>query len=176
MRLNTKQKNKLLSWVAEGLDSGVINKNASKFDPPFSVSRQQVDYYRKTRQIKVKELKENFEESGLNEGLARVEVRVGKLKILADLLEIDLFEKKDIWLADRKGVGTTGEIFDFFKLNKAEMDVYRGILDDIAQEVGGRINKVALTDPTGEKEYGSDVRNIILSKLLPDLTLDGEEG
>jgi len=35
---------------------------------------------------------------------------------------------------------------------------------------------LGLTDPTGEKEYGSDVRNIILSKLLPDLTLDGEEG
>ena len=35
---------------------------------------------------------------------------------------------------------------------------------------------LGLTDPTGEKEYGSDARNIILSKLLPDLTLDGEEG
>ena len=35
---------------------------------------------------------------------------------------------------------------------------------------------LGLTDPTGTKEYGSDARNIILSKLLPDLTLDGEEG
>ena len=39
-----------------------------------------------------------------------------------------------------------------------------------------RLIKVAPTDPTGTKEYGSDARNIILSKLLPDLTLDGEEG
>ena len=35
---------------------------------------------------------------------------------------------------------------------------------------------LGLTDPTGEKEYGSDIRNIILGKLLPGLTLDGEEG
>lgn len=169
MRLNQKQKRILLSWVAEGLDSGVINKNASEFVQPFSVSRQQVDYYRKKSKIKVKVMKENYEDSGLKEGLARVEVRVGKLKQLAGLLEIDLFEKQDIWLADRKGVGTTGEIFDFFKFNKAEIDAYRGVLDDIAKETGGRIMKIAPTDPTGEKEYGADIRDIVRSKLLPEL-------
>jgi len=35
---------------------------------------------------------------------------------------------------------------------------------------------LGLTDPTGEKEYGSDIRDIILGKLLPDLATDGEEG
>ena len=39
-----------------------------------------------------------------------------------------------------------------------------------------RLIKVAPTDPTGTKEYGSDVRNIILSKLLPELTAGEEEG
>ena len=35
---------------------------------------------------------------------------------------------------------------------------------------------LGLTDPTGEKEYGSDVRDIIRSKLLSDLATGEEEG
>jgi len=36
--------------------------------------------------------------------------------------------------------------------------------------------QIAPTDPTGTKEYGSDARDAILSKLLPGLTLRDEEG
>jgi len=33
--------------------------------------------------------------------------------------------------------------------------------------------KIAFTDPTGEKEYGSDARDIVLGKLLPEI-VNGE--
>ena len=34
--------------------------------------------------------------------------------------------------------------------------------------------KISPTDPTGQKEYGADVRNILISKLLPDFTGESE--
>ena len=39
-----------------------------------------------------------------------------------------------------------------------------------------RLLKIAPTDPTGTKEYGSDIRDVILSKLLPSLAAGNEEG
>ena len=178
MRLKKAHVEVLLTWIAEGLHTGEINDRAAVFELPFNVSRQQVDHYRKTRHAKIMDLIESYENKALNEGLARVAVRVGKLQRLAELLEDDLFRKSKVWLEDKKGVGTgdIAEIYDFFKFNKGEIDAYRGVLDDIASEVGGRINKVALTDPTGEKEYGADIRDIIFSKLLSDLAPSSEEG
>lgn len=36
--------------------------------------------------------------------------------------------------------------------------------------------KISPTDPTGMREYGADARSIILSKLIPELTSESEEG
>lgn len=50
-------------------------------------------------------------------------------------------------------------------------------LNNQARDRGyGKPLLIAPTDPTGTKEYGSDVRNFIYGKLLPDLTSPGEEG
>ena len=176
MRLKKEQIEAVCNWVAEGLESGEIEKRGKAFIQPFDISRQQVNYYRRTRHQQITELKETYENKALNTGLARVCIRVQRLQRLASLLEDDLFEKELTWVEDRKGVGTgsVAEIYDFYRFNSAEIETYRGILDDIAKEVGGRVMKIAPTDPTGTKEYGADARSALIGKLIPGFTLIGE--
>ena len=178
MKLKKAHKEILLTWIAEGFLTDEINDRAAEFEQPFNVSREQVAYYRRSRNEKIKELKESYENKALNTGLARKGVRVQKLQRLAALLEHDLFAKGLTWVEDKKGVGSgdIAEIYDFEEFNKSEIDAYRGVLDDIAKEMGHRVLKVAPTDPTGTKEYGSDARDAIISKLLPGLALGDEEG
>ena len=158
-QLKKKQKAALLMWIAAGLKTPEINKRAAKFKSPFKVSRQQVNYYRRTREHDIKALDKLSETRALIEGYATAEHRVYKLGLLAALLEKDLLGAF-LWLEDKKGVGfgEDGEIFDYLKFNAAEVIQFRGVLDDIAKEVGGRILKV---DPTGQEfklivEYAND--------------------
>ena len=147
MKLNKAHKEILLTWIAEGLQSNEINDRAALFHSPFNVSRTQVDYYRKSRHDKISELKESYENKALNTGLARKGIRVAKLQRLAQLLEDDLFRKRLTWVEDRKGVGsgTVAEVYDFLRFNKAEVDAYRDVLDDIAKETGGRVLNISLS-------------------------------
>jgi len=79
-------------------------------------------------------------------------VRVEKLKQLAELMELDLFGQL-LWVDRFKSVGG-GPNFQTFtekEFNKAEVDAYSRILDDIAKELGHRVHKTELsTDPTGD--------------------------
>ena len=142
----------MLKWVAEGLRTDEINDKASVFEPPFDVSRQQVDYYRKTRKQDIAVILSVSEDSALKEGYALKEYRVYKLSMLAALLEKDLFGGF-IWLDQSKGIGSgdIAEILDYEEFNTAEIAQYRGLLDDIAKEVGGRIQK---TEHSGEMKIG----------------------
>jgi len=171
MKLNKAQKKAVISWVVEGLRSDEVNDRAAVFKQPFSVSKQQVDYYRKSRHKKMEVLREEHENDAINTGLALVAVRVQRLQRLADMMWHDIEVKKLLWLKDKKGIGfgEAAEIYEFEKFNKAEIDSYRGVLDDIAKEVGDRVHKIAPTDPTGKIEYAADARSAIASKLLPEL-------
>ena len=139
MRLKKTQKEAVLEWVAEGLQTDEINARASEFRPAFDVSRQQVDYYRKTRAQDIKAIKSVDELNALTTGLALKENRVSRLQQLAALMEKDLFGGF-LWTDEVKGVGSgdIAEIVDYEEFNKAEVDAYRGVLDDIAREVGDR--------------------------------------
>jgi hypothetical protein len=150
MRLKKSQKEKVLEWVAEGLQTDEINSRAAGLDDSFSVSRQQVDYYRKTRNADIKAIRSVSEKSALVEGYAIKETRVYKLSILAAMMEKDLFGGF-LWTDDVKGVGSgdIAEIVDYELFNSAEVIQYRGVLDDIAKEVGGRILKSELTGKDG---------------------------
>ena len=150
MRLKKRQKEAVLKWLAEGLQSTEINSRAAKFKPPFSVSRQQVDYYRKTRNKDLKIIRSINERNAIAEGYALKEHRVYKLSVLAALLESDLFGGF-IWLDQVKGVGSgdIAELVEYEEFNAAEIIQYRGVLDDIAKETGGRIH---LTDVTSKGE------------------------
>jgi len=146
MRLKKAQKEKTLEWVAAGLQTDEINARAAEFDPPFDVSRQQVDYYRKTRETDLRAIRSVSEISALVEGYALKEHRVYKLSILAALMEKDLFGGF-IWTDQVKGVGSglIAEIVDYEEFNASEVVQYRGVLDDIAKEVGGRVQKTDVT-------------------------------
>lgn len=146
MQLKRKQKVMLLSWIAEGLGTPEINELAAKFKPPFSVVKQQVDYYRRTRNVELDTIRRMDEREALAEGYAKKEERVHKLSILAALLENDLFGGM-LWLDDVKGVGAGAAAItvDFEKFNDGEVAAYRGLLDDIAKEVGGRVTKQDIT-------------------------------
>lgn len=154
MRLQKSQKSALLEWVAAGLESGQINRLAGEFDPRFSVSRAQVDYYRKTRKVNIKELSESGEVDALVTGLSQKGERVKRLQLLAAMMEEDLFGGV-LWTEQVKSIGSgfNQERIEYEEFNAGEVQQYRGLLDDIAREVGGRIQKVAPTTPDGENPY-----------------------
>lgn len=152
MKLNKKQREQLLVWVAEGLESGEINKRAAKFKPAFQVTRQQVDHYRKTREVSIEEIKEQGETSALTTGLALKENRVKMLQDLANLLVTDIFKDGLLWTENAKGLGSgpAFERYDYKEFNAAEVRELRGVLEDIASEVGERVKKQELTGKDGK--------------------------
>ena len=68
------------------------------------------------------------------------------------------------------GTGPFQERVEFEEFNTAEVSQYRGVLDDIAKEIGDRVQKIAPTDPTGQLPYDP---SSVLRKLLPELTAAG---
>lgn len=143
MRLRKSQKEAVLKWIVEGLQSDEINDRAATFAPPFRVSRQQVDYYRKTRAVEIASLIAAGEQEALSEGLALVAERVKKLKQLGAIIETDIFGGF-LWLDDVKGVGsgTAAQVVDFEKFNAAEVKAYLEVLDAIAKEMGQRTQTI----------------------------------
>ncbi len=136
--------------MTAGYRSDEINSRAADFDPAFTVSRRQVNYYRKTRGIDTKRLEEAGEHAALHTGLALVAERVKKLKELAALLEDDIFGDL-LWTDNVKGVGSgpIATIVDYEEFNAAEVVAYRGVLDDIAKEMSQRIQRQELTGADG---------------------------
>lgn len=154
MRLRKAQKEKLLEWIASGIKTDEINSLAGEFRPPFSVTRQQVDGYRKRRDVSIKAIQEIDENNALSTGLALKENRVADLQKLAQLMKKDLFGGF-LWTEETKGVGSgeAAEIIDYDVFNAAEVSAFRGVLDDIAKETGGRVQKseIKLDDLTDEE-------------------------
>jgi len=133
------------------LQTDEINKRATDFKAPFFVSRQQVDYYRKSRKINIEAIKTIDEKNALTTGLSLKENRVIKLQQLAVLMEKDLIDNGFLWVEDVKGVGSgmAAQVVDFERFNSAEVEQYRRVLDDIAKETGGRVQKQELTGKDG---------------------------
>lgn len=85
----------------------------------------------------------------INYGLSLDYERIRKLKRMADLLEDQLYERDsegnliNLWVADVKqiGSGKDAEQVDIERFNSPLITQLRGVLDDIAKEVGGRIAK-----------------------------------
>jgi hypothetical protein len=158
----------MLSWIAEGLTSDEINARAAEFDYPFSVTRANVSQTRKRLGVNLEALKEKADFSALSEGLARKSIRVSRLKQLAVILETDLFsgDRKSIWLPQVKGVGAgpAATIVDYEEFNKGEIEAYRDILDDIAQEVGDRKDKTAVTVGINVEGFGKILEKVYGSK------------
>jgi hypothetical protein len=165
MRLNKSQREAVLQWIAEGLGTDEINRRASSFKPNFNVLRSQVDYYRKTRGVKLEEIQGQGEANALTTGLALKENRVAKLKLLADKMLADLLgpETEKWWLLQVKGIGSREnyERVEYYEFNKAELEAVRGVLDDIAAEVGDRVKK---SDVTSDGNPIQPVVNVYIPK------------
>lgn len=139
IRLSKQQKQAVIAWAAEGLEIGEINARASVFKPSFRVSPQQADYYRKRSQVNIDAIRASGEMDALTSGLAVRAARVVRLARLAELLELDLFGDR-LWLDQVKSIGSGpfAREVDYEEFNAAGVQQYRGILDDIAKEVGDR--------------------------------------
>jgi len=82
----------------------------------------------------------------MHSGLALEHERVEKLEHLAAFLEEQIYEQGEdgvfhnVWLPDVKqiGAGEFAERVDIERFNSALIDQYRGTLDDLAKETGGR--------------------------------------
>lgn len=143
MRLGLKQKEHLKQLISEGLRTDEINDRAKKFRPSYQVSRQQVDFYRKRLGVKIEEIEEATEDSALRRGFALKERRVESLNMLAEKMEDELLGENMLWTDQVKTIGTGRQQKEvrYEEFNAAEVQAYRGVLDDIAKEVGDRRQK-----------------------------------
>jgi hypothetical protein len=150
MRLRKSQKEKLLSWISEGLESDEINALAAEFEPSFRVTRSQVQFYRDRRAVDIQAIRSAGEHDALTAGLALKSERVRKLQQLAALMEQDIFGGF-LWTDQVKmiGSGPFAKEVDYEEFNTAEVQQYRGTLDDIAKEMGERKSGVELTGKGG---------------------------
>jgi hypothetical protein len=138
MRLEKKQREALITWVAAGFESDEINKRAARFKPPFKVSRRTVTHYRQTRGTDLEEIKEAAETDALKTGYAIREKRVADMQLLAEKMFGELTREGDnlFWTTQAKTVAN--EKYDYLKFNRSEIEAFLHILDDIAKEVGER--------------------------------------
>lgn len=169
MKLTKKQRTQLLVWIAEGLDSGEINTLAKKFKPAFEVSRQQADYFRKSRGVDIDQIKIEEEFDALKSGLALKENRVQLLQDIADKMKKDIFENGLLWTDEVKGVGSADnfQLIDYKLFNSSEVQQLRGVLSDIAEEVGGRVQRKELTGKDG-KPLIPDRKPVNLSRMTEE--------
>jgi len=113
-----------------------------------------VDFYRKAKGVKLAEITERAEDSALKRGFAVRENRVAALDTLAATMYRELTTAgadNKLWLKDVKAVGSgDGQtIVDFEQFNAAEVQQFRGVLDDLAKEVGDRKTKLEHTGKDG---------------------------
>lgn len=87
----------------------------------------------------------------MEEGFALDHERVKSLKRLAKHLQREIRNEQRVWLPDVKqiGAGEHAERVDIIRFNSALIDQFRGTLDDIAKEVGGRKQKHEVSGPDG---------------------------
>jgi hypothetical protein len=139
-RLQKKQREALIGWISEGLETDEINKHSAKFKPKFKVSRSLVEHYRRSRNVDIKKIILSGQLKALKEGLAQKAARVRLLQEMADKMMDDLLVGKLLWTDQVKGIGgqENYERIDYKEFNTGEVQQLRGVLDDIAKELGDR--------------------------------------
>jgi hypothetical protein len=165
MELSKKQKEHLLELISAGLKTREINQRAALVKPPYKVSRQQVDFYRDSRGVKLKEIEQSSESAALKTGLAIREKRVEALEEVATLLLKDLRSGR-LWLDSVKAVGTGRQttIVDYKEFNLTELNALRNLLDDIAKEKRER----TYGQPAENTDDESDLSDEDLSELTDE--------
>jgi len=100
-------------------------------------------------------------------GLATATTRIERLKRLAQLLEEEIARPGRLYIEDTKQVGTGrfAKQVKTIRFNSALVDQYRGALDDIAKETGGR-----------SKAAGSDGMPVRIEVSVKNNEVVSEEG
>src|SRR3990172_4340261 len=102
-KFNQTQRELIIRWLGQGLRSDDINALAAKENPPFSVTPDDVSYYRHTRKIDIQALIRESEQRALLEGLALRQNRLQALARLAKKLEEELYVRGSLWLLRVRG-------------------------------------------------------------------------
>ena len=145
--LTEEQRTAVLQWMAEGVNNDTLKIRSSEFIPPFEMSDQHIYSLRRANGKILTEIRKENDLLAITKGLALRSNRIDKLTKLADDMEKDLFELKKTWLEDKKMLGE--EEYTFYKYNQSQVDQYRKVLDDVAKEVGGRVQRTDIT--TGDQ-------------------------
>jgi hypothetical protein len=142
-KLRKAQREALITWLAEGLGTAEIKQKAAAFEVPFEVTPQGVDHYRKRHGIAIQRLIEEGEQRAMRSGLGKKAERVDTLKELAEVLKADLLGPDKLWLKRLRmlGHGESAQLVEYYEFNGAEIDALRGLLADIAKELGDRGTK-----------------------------------
>lgn len=108
-------------------------------------------------------------------GLSLAHNRILALKRLASKLESDIESR--LWTKDVKSL-SKDDYVELLRLNGKLLREYRGVLDDIAKETGGRVRSVELSGANGGPigiDFGDAARNALVSRLLQDASSLDEE-
>ena len=124
-----------------------------------------MDYYRGSRKDIIKELTKKAELNALTEGLALKASRVAVLKALAAKLAEDIFGES-YWLDDVKAIGSGKHFEKVFteRFNDPLVMQLRGVLDDLAKEMGERKQKVEHTGKDGKDLLTAITVNVVKSR------------
>ncbi len=132
--LTQSQELHLITMIAAGLKQAEINMRAAEFNPPYVVTASQRAWMEKKYKLTPRDVSDKLESDAMRTGLALRAERVEALKKLAKRMMADL--DVSLWVETEKVVGLTPVITRYF--NRAEIEQFRGVLDDIAREVGDR--------------------------------------
>src|SRR5262249_9545195 len=167
MKLLPKQRAAALEWAAEGLRLAQINERAAEFDPPFELHYYQLKNFRARSKAQFSKMRAELEAEALADGLARRAVRIRRLSELAEKIEEDFYQRDRLWVNEPKLLGA--EVIDVEKFNAAEVKEYRGLLDDIARELGDRRTKIDMNTKI-------DVTKLSDEELEAIINATGESG
>lgn len=110
---------------------------------------------------------EHLKETATETGYALFYKRIGDLNEIAELLRQEIFTEEKRWLPDVKqiGSGEEAERVDILRFNAALIREFRGILEDIAAEMGERVKGIDMTIAGEEQPEKYDVYERVLARI-----------
>ena len=115
------------------------------------ITKRSLEFWKKRPAFaaRVREHREAFKDRALSEGFADKRERLRVLNmlstgVLAELAEVGGFSREEVKIA------ANGEHVSYQVHDKAKFDTMRGLLDDIAKEMGDRKTVAELTGKDGE--------------------------
>ena len=140
-KLNAEQVNKIKELLA-------ADETLSNIAKEIGCHIQTVKYYSAKFSDEIEEARKVLSSETISRGLANKDYRIRKLARLAQRIEKSIEEKTDggkgLWVDDVK-LSASGETVDIEVFAGEAIRQYRGILDDIAKETGGRVSKSQVT-------------------------------